>query len=484
MKKDVQNLALLDSISHIVWVTNGDASEVYYYNSYWWKYTGIDPAFYVHADAADQVHPEDLPPLIKLTAQAVFKQEGFETQYRLRSANGYYFWHLVRFSPLTKNAEGKIEKWIGTATNIDELIEAKSRFSAFFEQSSLPMEIYDLQGYPLKVNNAWVKLFDTNLDQLKSYNVLTDPQSIERGLDVFINKAIRGEAVEVPAFYYDPAAIGKIGRPRFLEASFFPVKDQNENVRELAMILKDVTDKEMIQTQLKDAVEARQEILNICSHELKTPLTSLHLQAQMTKRRIAKGDPSAFAPERMEKLIQVFDEQIERLIHLVDDMLDITRLNSGRMLLIKEKVVLAKVVEDVLYRFSDQLSAAGCTVSTQLDVTVIGEWDKFRIEQVLVNLLTNAFKYGAGKPIHVTIHQSADKKFAILTVTDQGQGISPADLQRIFDRFERASKDTAVSGLGLGLYITREIVELHGGKIHVQSELRKGSKFIVELPLT
>lgn len=293
-----------------------------------------------------------------------------------------------------------------------------------------------------------------------------------------------------PGQIYDPAKIGKRGRARWLEATFFPVKDHDGTVRELAMVLRDVTDRETAEQKLREtnedlerAVRARQELLNICGHELKTPLSSLRLQTQTAKRRIAKGDHSVFEPKRVEKLLESYENQIERLVRLVDDMLDITRISSGKLNLNPERIALPKLVLEVLDRFSDQLIAAGCSISTSLAPDISGYWDRFRVEQVLTNLLTNAIKYGSGSPISVAISKSPDGASAMLQVSDQGMGIAPADHERIFNRFERAISANEVSGLGLGLFITREIVAAHCGRITVDSTLGKGATFTVTLPI-
>jgi PAS domain S-box-containing protein len=235
--------------------------------------------------------------------------------------------------------------------------------------------------------------------------------------------------------------------------------------------------------QLEQAVKARQELMNVCGHELKTPLSSLKLQTQAAQRRIAKGDDSVFAPTRVQKLIDGYAKQIDRLVHLVDDMLDVTRISAGRLSLNLENVSLSRLVLEVLDLHGDQIHRAGCQIHTQLASFVKGSWDRFRIEQVFANLLTNALKYGKGKPITVTVEHSEDGRWAILSVRDEGMGIAPEHQARIFDRFERAVSSDEVSGLGLGLYITREIVGLHKGTISVESDLQRGARFVVRLPL-
>jgi signal transduction histidine kinase len=234
--------------------------------------------------------------------------------------------------------------------------------------------------------------------------------------------------------------------------------------------------RDLLESQ-QEATKIRDEFISIASHELKTPLTSLKLQTQMSKRLVTKAE--TFTPERIQKQLDYTIHQIDRLNKLVDDMLDITRINTGKLQLYKKPFDLSVLVEELVERFMPQFVSVGCQVKSQIEANIIGEWDSYKIEQVLNNLFSNAIRYSPRNPISIRLKKESDK--AILNVQDQGIGIDPANMERIFERFERAS--SAASGLGLGLYITRQILDLHNGKIRVESELGKGSNFIIELPL-
>lgn len=236
------------------------------------------------------------------------------------------------------------------------------------------------------------------------------------------------------------------------------------------------------ESNLQEALKSRDEFLSICSHELKTPLTSLKMQIQYTKRlREKKGDEVALTPENMTKFLIQADRSIDRIIHLVNDMLDISRVTTGRLSLNLEKVNLEHLVLDVADRFQSILDMAGCEVSIIAQSDVVGLWDKFRIEQVIANFLINVTKYAGDAP--VIIRAKKDNQYAILEVQDSGPGIAPEHQQKIFERFQRAIDSHSVSGLGLGLYICKEIIDLHQGQISVDSTLGKGSTFCVKLPL-
>lgn len=228
------------------------------------------------------------------------------------------------------------------------------------------------------------------------------------------------------------------------------------------------------------AVKVRDEFMSIASHELKTPLTSLKLQSQIRSRALRKGEFSRFAPEKLPELVADDERQLNRLIRLVDDMLDVSRIQTGKLSLSPEKFDLREMVEDTLARFAPQIQLQGCHVDFRTKESSIGTWDRYRMEQVFTNLLTNALKYGVGSTIEISV--SSDLDTAKLSVSDRGLGIDKKDHERIFGRFERAVAGGAIGGLGVGLYISKKIVEAHGGTIKVDSELNRGATFTISMP--
>lgn len=236
----------------------------------------------------------------------------------------------------------------------------------------------------------------------------------------------------------------------------------------------------------QQAVQVRDEFLSIASHELKTPLTSLQLAVQALRRALRPpagaepGAASAPAPEYLARRLEIIEQQNHRLGKLINDLLDISRLAAGRLELEKQEVDLAALTRQVIEQFQEELALAGCPVTVHAPAPVLGCWDAARIEQVLANLLTNAMKYGRGQPIHITV--TAAGPVARLVVQDQGIGIAPEHQERIFGRFERAVRPGQYGGMGLGLYIARQIVEAHGGRITVESTPGHGATFTTELP--
>lgn len=230
---------------------------------------------------------------------------------------------------------------------------------------------------------------------------------------------------------------------------------------------------------LEDTVKSRDEFLSIVSHELKTPLTTMKFQIQLSLRTLLTIQLiDQEKRNKLESMLKQTDRSIERINRLVDDMLDISRISTGKLALQLEEFELDEVVTEVIERLAPLLGHIEYTTMKG----VRGKWDKFRIEQVITNLLTNAAKYGEKKPIKVDMSKS--NGCAIINVKDSGRGIAKEDHEKIFQRFQRIKAADQISGLGIGLYIVKEIVQMHKGSIGVKSELNVGSEFTVIIPLS
>lgn len=233
--------------------------------------------------------------------------------------------------------------------------------------------------------------------------------------------------------------------------------------------------------ELQVALKSREDFMSIASHELKTPLTTLKLRIQMQKKLAEDSDPKAFDSTRINLNTEITLKLLDRLERLVDDMLDISRIRTGKLSIKPEKSDLSEVLENCINRMQSQFEmTTGVQIKFARDKKYILWFDPIRIEQVFTNLLQNALKYGNGKPVEVFLQDKKDS--VVVQVKDQGIGISKENLSKIFDRFERAVSANEVSGLGLGLFIGRQIIEAHKGRIWVESKLGSGSSFYFELP--
>jgi len=256
-----------------------------------------------------------------------------------------------------------------------------------------------------------------------------------------------------------------------------PIRDPAGNIDGLMLHAFEVTDQVRGRERERDAIRLRDEFLSIASHELRTPLTPLRLQLQSTLKCLDKGETGV---AELRPRLELALRQTVRIGILVTDLLEVSRITSGRLTLQREEMDLAESVRDVAERHEPEARNAGTTVQVQAE-HVTGRWDRLRIEQVIANLLVNAIKYGGGRPVRLTVERADGA--ARLTVRDEGIGISTEDQERIFDRFERAVSVRSYGGMGLGLYITQQIVDAHGGRIQVQSTRGKGSTFTVDLPV-
>lgn len=228
------------------------------------------------------------------------------------------------------------------------------------------------------------------------------------------------------------------------------------------------------------AVKARDEFLSIASHELKTPLTSLSLQIEMTKSQIKPAEGQSPSLEKLEHVFTVAEKQVHRLNRLVEDLLDVSRIQSGNINFDFSESNLSELVKEMIIRFSDQLAKAKCSIEFKVENNIKIYMDASKIEQVIDNLITNAIKYAPGKPIHIFLTKKND--FVEFIIADEGPGIPIEKQNVIFDRFERANSSKAINGLGLGLFIVKEILKAHQGSVRLESEPGKGAKFIVEFP--
>ena len=225
----------------------------------------------------------------------------------------------------------------------------------------------------------------------------------------------------------------------------------------------------------QEAVRERDEFISVAAHELRTPLTALALRLE-SLNRLTGASPDRRLAER----VALAGRQVARLTGLVERMLDISRIVLGRLELERGPTDLGEVVREVVDDFRDQAAETRTELALSIEGDLRGDWDRSRIGQVVTNLLSNALKYGRGRPVQLAARGDGDK--VRLEVIDRGVGISPGDVERIFRRFERAAPVESYPGLGLGLHITQAIVEAHGGTIAVVSEPGKGATFVVELP--
>lgn len=278
----------------------------------------------------------------------------------------------------------------------------------------------------------------------------------------------------------DLAGLRKDGREFAAEISLAPL--EQGGLRYAVAAIRDVTERRKLEErarlwrQAQEEVRERDEFLSVASHELRTPVAALQLQLQTLQRASRTGEP---LPQPMLEKLEMLERQTRRIGLLVNELLDLSRLRMGKLELKLEEVDLADLAREAVEHFRG-IVPPGSALTLRAEGSCPGRWDRLRVEQVVTNLLVNAVKFGAGRPIAVTVEGDPDK--ARLSVEDRGIGIAEEHQDRVFGRFERAVPAQQFGGLGLGLWIARQIVEAHGGTIQVRSAPGAGSTFTVELP--
>lgn len=291
---------------------------------------------------------------------------------------------------------------------------------------------------------------------------------LESGVAPILNKRI------------ELAAMNSAGNRFPIELTVSPIKVDGEVF--FYSFVRDISERKAMENALKDHITQKDEFIRICSHELKTPISSMKLQFQMTKHLMDRNDPKAYDKEYIDKRIVNANLQLNKMSKLIEDMLHATEISSGALEMDRSLVELNELTSNALINFEDQLDMLKIHMSfvkSNTPVMVFG--DRYRLEQVISNLVTNAIKYGSDKPLQIKI--DTKEKEARLTILDQGLGIPKEHLSKIFNRYERVPGNPQINGLGLGLYICDQIVKAHSGKIVVESQLGEGSKFVLVLPL-
>ena len=505
---------LADTIPQIVFRLFPDGTYEYF-NQLWFAYTGFSGQQSEGRGWMKSIHPDDIHHLMSLfQGPREIKQKEFEC--RLRNAVGIYRWHLIRAQPETYTDPSLISSWLGTATDIEdrkhneniekffaktgEILVSSLDFADSFREVSafaVPMVadiclidvinedgqlVSSAVGHRSKRGARLIKAFhNKNLISMDDKKL---PCRVIRSGNPEIHFGRNGQnniqsrsAIIVPITVRDKV-LGAVTLV-LIDSHSYTNADLTwgkELARRLAMALQN----SLLYKVSQQAIEIRNDFLSIASHELNTPITSLKLQLQMLQRSITKSKEDKLPTDKLISSVNVFARQVERLINLVSVLLDVSRIQSGKFTFSFSKINALELIQEVLERQVDIIESSNCELEVDAKVDVTVNWDKLRIEQVIINLLNNAARYAPGK-IELTVFQ----KDSVITmiVQDHGPGIPADKLNKVFERFEQVKGGHTVGGLGLGLFIVRQIVEGHNGEIFVESKVGKGSRFTIKLPV-
>lgn len=521
---------LADAIPQIVFRVhaNGDFS---YFNRVWFEYTGLNSNNSIGPRWRNVIHPDDSHVFDKIFQDNQY-EDSLECECRILNKFGEFRWHLVRMEAEKYADPTSFNSWLGTATDIQDQKQSEENQRFLSEAGVMLVSSLDF-GLTLK---HIAELAVPKLADWCSFDLLNENDELVSMAFVHSDPS-KNDVVKDLYFKYLNSANSKVGAGKVLqtgESEFYPeisseilhkyvsdkeqinlaqeagdksaiivpIKTHNKIIGTLTFVLS-VSGRRYDESMLKmaeelaaraglayenarlyklaqESIEVRNDFLSIASHELNTPITSLKLQLQMTKKLLSTYQQGNMPIDRFNRSIESSVKQVERLINLVQVLLDVSRIQSGKFTFTFEHFNVKDLTNEVTERFKEILINAGCDL--HIDNTLDSEvtWDKTRIEQVIINLLTNAMKYAPGK-IELKVKKKGN--FIKFTVKDFGKGIPENKLKTIFERFERVTNGDTVGGLGLGLYIVKQIVEGHHGEIEVKSEIDKGTCFCVTIPL-
>ncbi|MDR3607061.1 MAG: PAS domain-containing sensor histidine kinase [Oligoflexia bacterium] len=451
----------------------------------WYRIHGLNPQPITMEKLMPLAHPDDRAAIELAFDEALREQRSYDIQHRIiKQDTGEVRW-LQAYGELSEDKDGTHRKLIGASQDItrykqvEEALHAAAAFSQSLIDSMLDgFSVLDAQGVQADVNPSLCQMTGFSKEELigtKPPFPYWPPEEYER-IQAALDKALKRDFGDFELIF-----MRKSGERFPVIVSPSVVNDKNGNPTGYLATVKDITERKALENDLRAAVEIRDEFMSVASHELRTPLTALHLQLQLLAR--LSSVTGAVTDRNIGDLSKGALASAQSLVHLLDDLLDVTRIRVGRLKLKAEKMDLRSAVANAIALVQEFAKQRGSVITLNADQPLVGSWDPVRISQILSNLLSNAIKYGDGKPIEVTLIEDPSAGVARILVRDQGIGISPEMQSKIFERFHRAVSGDKITGLGLGLYIARQIIEAHRGNIRVESGPNEGSLFSVELPL-
>jgi signal transduction histidine kinase len=294
-----------------------------------------------------------------------------------------------------------------------------------------------------------------------------------------LNYIFKGYETGAVDFLYKPLDVSAVKSKVNVFVSLYQQRAQVK--RQVEELERSRNELRATQIELEHAIKTRDDFMSMVAHELRTPLNTLHVEAQVRQIQLEKGNMNAFTCEKLKEMVARDARQIHSMIRLINDMNDLSQIKNDSLSIRPSETNLSLLLRRVVDDLSLQAKTAGSQFVMLIKENVIGIWDEFRIEQIIINLLTNAMRYGGTQAVELTLE--TDDTFAILRVRDHGIGISEKEQQLIFEKFERGENKKVCSGLGMGLYIARQLAEAHQGSLSVESVLGEGSTFILKLPL-
>lgn len=468
---------LADFMPAKIWTSNS-AGGAEYFNQRWVEYTDLDIKEMFGWGWVNILHPDDRERTEEIWKKSVFTGSEYEIEYRLRNKKNLYRWHLSRALPY-KNKEGEITMWMGTSTDIHDqktfteaLRVSGNNFRQLSDQTPFMIWRVDENGLCTYVNKPWIDFtgisFEESLDIGWSQAVHPDEKEVayKEFMQVFTKHEIYKSKLRIRR---------KDGQYRWVLAQSNPVFDKD--FQGYIGSFTDITEQQLAQEATKLLMMKKDEFMSIASHELKTPITTMKASLQIAQRLIDKQADV----ENIRSFVFKANNQINKLSVLVGDLLDVTKIQAGKMQLSPDLFMIKDAIEDSLEQVQNDLDSHKITVGGDLETMIFA--DKNRLEQVITNFLSNAIKYSPDADTVIVDVKSTSSELK-LSVQDFGIGIPGNRANFVFDRFFRVQESSQkFSGLGLGLYISAEIIQRHGGEVGVDSKEGEGSVFWFKMPL-
>lgn len=477
---------ILDSIPQKLVTTKPDGG-VDYFNPQWMEYTGLTFEQIREWGWKQIIHPDDLHEHVREWLHATKSGEVYEHESRFRRADGEYRWHVSRGVPM-RDESGQIIMWVGANTDIHEIKQAELalkdsevRYRRLFETAKDGILILD-------TNTGRIDDANPFMSELLGYShehfLGKEPWEIGLFSDKSANEAAVKTLQESGYIRYEHLPL-ETSRGLRVEVEVVANSYREDHHNVIQCNIRDITERSRLEKQLQEQAAAladlhrrKDEFLAMLSHELRNPLAPITNAVQLLS--LQKHEDKL-----QHKARNIIERQVGQMTRLIDDLLEVSRITTGRIHIKQERIALNGVVERAVETTRPLMDQ--CRHEFTMSMSPQSIWifaDAARVEQVIINLLTNAAKYTPDRgQVSLTVEQAADE--AIIRVRDTGVGISAELLPHIFELFTQAERslDRSQGGLGIGLCLVQRLVELHGGKVEVSSTLGQGSEFVVRLPV-
>jgi two-component system CheB/CheR fusion protein len=478
---------ILDSLPQKVFTTT-PSGVVDYVNSQWVQSTGLSLDQLEEQGIAQLIHRDDFDATLPLWQHALATGEPFQAEQRFRRFDGTYHWHLTRATAMRDEA-GEILLWVGSNTDVQAikqaelaLHETELRYRRLFEAAKDGMLILDFESEKVVDANPFMREL---LGHSDAYFMGKELWEIGLYKDRSANELAIRELKATGYLRHEHLPLAA-GNGRSVEVEVVANAYSEGAHRVIQCNIRDITERSTLERQLRDQAselaelhKRKDEFLAMLSHELRNPLAPIASAVHVL------GLPGARTSAKQRKACAIIERQVAQLQRLIDDLLEVSRITTGKLQLRLERVDVSAVarlaveaVEPLIAQHQHELTLSLPTAPLWLDA------DAARLQQVVVNLLTNAVKFTRdGGRIGLTLEREGAR--CVLRVRDSGVGISPELLPRVFELFTQGDRslNPAHGGLGVGLALAKRIVELHGGEVAAESVLGQGSEVSVRLPL-